>query len=384
MKDTLVMKVVSRHLSPFLTLKLFIALVLLPALGHAQAAEYETIPTPPDEQIAIFKELAAKNSYSCYDTDEEGNITFLGLCGSRFGRSQFPSSQVVDNREIEAEGKLPGIGNEDFREILHFPKLRELAAQSLNVTSEGFAVLRAFPELQVLNLSNAGSADIELLRHIAGMRDLKVLDLTHSFGGDHQNAEVLGDLQGFPELRVLIIDKVLTNDFENLLPFLQRCPKIAWLKLHRCPFGDEQMRQVFDALPDLRRLDMKPRGNTPGKNWSHQSLAMLKDYPNLHYLRLIHGDALPLPWENGLEHLVDATNITAIEFPLKGKNAVREEDIKRLMEARPDLNILRLPENLKPKDHDRWEMREEMRSYEGLPEEVQTIIEQRRWVVGPG
>jgi len=148
-------------------------------------------------------------------------------------------------------------------------------------------------------------------------------------------------MQGFPNLQVLIVDVGHANDFEELYPFLQKCPNIKWLKLHRCPFSDEQMRQIFEALPHLQRLDMKPSGNTPGKNWSYQSLAMLKDYPNLRFVRLIHGDALPLPWEDGLEHLAIANHITHIEWPTRGSGPPPSEvDVAKLRELRPNLVML--------------------------------------------
>jgi len=332
---------------------------LLCVLLNAWAlAAVETIPTPPEEQLQIFEEMAAKETFACYDTDEAGNIIFVGFNHAHHGRNPFPRSQERRNDK----GTVPGLSDEDFQKILHFPKLRGVAAQNLKLTDAGYAVLEAFPELEVLNLSNlkTGWPDdytgptpgSRTLQVVDGARGLKIWDTTHSFGFNDEPA-ILNEMQGFPELKVLIVDVGHANDFDELFPFIQKSPNIEFLKLHRCTFSEDQMRQILEALPNLKRLDMKPNGNTPGERWSYQSLALLKDYPNIQYVRLIHGDALPLPWENGLEHLADANGLTHIEFPLEDRGrAVDPADIKKLMEARPDLNILRLPDDLVPAGED--------------------------------
>lgn len=145
--------------------------------------------------------------------------------------------------------------------------------------------------------------------------------------------------RALPELKVLIVDVGLSDDFGELFPFLQKSPKLERLKLHRCTFSDEQMAQILDALPALKVLEIKPAGNTPGKRWSHRSLGLVARHPNIEILRLIHEDSLPLPWENGLEPLVAAKNLRVLMFPTKGKHTVNPDDLARLEAARPDLQI---------------------------------------------
>ncbi len=355
------------------------------AAGVAASSAPQTIPTPPEEQMRIFEEMAAKETFSCYDTDEEGNIIYVGFNHAYHGRSPFPNSQERRNDR----NTVPGLSDEDFRKILHFPELRGIAAQNLKVTDAGYEVIEAFPNLEVFSMANlktgwpddytGPTAGNQTLTYVDGARELKIWDTTHSFGFNSE-PPVLQELQGFPELKVLIVDVGHADDFDELFPFIQKCPNIEFLKLHRCTFSEDQVRQIFEALPNLKRLDMKPNGNTPGERWSYQSLALLKDYPNIQYVRLIHGDALPLPWENGLEHLADAKGLTHIEFPLEDRGrAVDPADIKKLMEARPDLNILRLPDELLPEgtsSRSHWRpLRDEM------DEAVNPIG--HSWAVGP-
>jgi len=329
--------------------KLLIALASLVALSAPlTAADHETIPTPPEKQMEIFKEMAEKTTFSVFDTDEEGNITFVGFA-QRGGRNSAPAEQKIEHKDDR-----PALGDEDFKKILHFPELEAVAVQHQRITDDGYAVLAAFPDLIAINLSNLKNGpwpkeeeeekraliSSNLFKHLDGMRDLRYWNTTHSFGFNDE-PDVLQELQGFPELRYLNVDVGHANDFDELFPFIQKSPNLEFLKLHRTNFSEAEVKQILDALPNLKRLDIKPRGNEPGERWSYQSLALIKDYPNLESLRLIHGDALPLPWENGLEHLVEAKNLKYLEFPMKGgKTEVDSEAIKKLQEARPDLIIL--------------------------------------------
>ncbi len=368
-----------------LLMRPFILSFLALASGTFSLAAPETIPTSPEEQMRIFEEMAAKETFACYDTDEEGNIVFVGFNHAYHGRNPFARSQERRNDK----DTVPGLSDEDFGKILRFPELRGIAAQNLKLTDEGYAVLQAFPELEVLNLSNlkTGWPDdysgptpgSRTLRYVDGACGLKIWDTTHSFGFNKE-PPVLNEMQGFPELKVLIVDVGHANDFDELFPFIRKSPNIEFLKLHRCTFSEDQMRRILDALPKLKRLDMKPNGNTPGERWSYQSLALLKDHPNIQYVRLIHGDSLPLPWENGLEHLVDAEGLTHIEFPLEDRGrAVDPADLRKLMDARPNLNILRLPEELLPADVNARSRSRNLRNQ--MDEAVNPIS--HRWAVGP-
>jgi len=317
------------------------------SLGHAE--QPTTIPTSPEQQLEIFHALSEKSRFSVYETDEQGNLIFVGFCNRHGRHASTPPEQQVTHRD-----ERPGLDDDDFRRILHFPKLRAVATQFQRISDDGYAVLTAFPDLVAVNLSNLKTAlkrdttqqapTSQTLLYLDQLRRLQDWNTTHSFGYQDEPA-VLNKMQGFPELRSLNVDVGHADDFDELFPFILQSPKLEFLKLHRTNFSEAQVKQILDALPNLKRLDIKPRGNTPGKRWSYRSLRMIQDYPNLESLRLIHADALPLPWEDGLEHLVAAKDLKYLDFPMSGDGReVRPEDLQRLQQSRPDLKILPLME----------------------------------------
>jgi len=315
------------------------------------AGDLALVDTPPERQLEIFHQMAAKTVLSSYDTDADGNITYVAFVHSKYAKDTTrPAERVVRN---DPDSDLPRLDDADFRMIRHFPKLTGLTVQFQTISEEGYAVLRSFPELRVAALKNiktgfkAAGLDQDavtdsVFMHLDDARRLEVFDTTHTFGmSSREEQKTLSRMQGFPELKVLIVDVGHADDFDELFPFIQKCPKIEWLKLHRCTFSDAQMQQILDALPELERLEMKPRGNTPGERWSPQSLRLVAEHPGITHLRLIHGDALPLPWEDGLAHLAADTSLEVIEWPgsKDPAKAVSAQAISRLQEARPDLVI---------------------------------------------
>jgi hypothetical protein len=312
-------------------------ILLAPLLPHLALSQENGVPeiqqTTPEQQQELYNQLAEKTYFAHQETDEQGNIIYV--CFNQMGpfKKNNPDAQ--------------GLTGEDLAQFVKFPKLEGFTLQGQPLRPEDYAVFQAFPDLKVAGLKNlATNAELPddldyapALRYFKDMKNLLVLDLTHSFGLQ-DNEPVLNELE-FPELETLIVDVGYSDDFDELMPLIEKSPKITRLKLHRCPFSDEQMKQILDALPNLVWLEMKPRGNTPGKNWSHESLALIPQYPNIQYLRLIHGHALPLPWEDGLEHLADAKNLKLLQFPNSDdpEKAVKEEDLKKLQEALPNLQI---------------------------------------------
>ncbi len=318
-------------------LLLSLSLATCPAATAQPAPEFHPIPTPPAQQQAVFEYLAARTFHAEKAEDAAGNIIFA--C--------FNQHDVFRKKKPDA----PGLADADMLRLLHFPELRGVTLQRQPLSDAGYAVLAAFPKLEAASLvdvmTHKGLPAVQRAtsRHITfldGARELKVLDLTHSFGMQ-DDPPVLQTMRGFPKLKVLVVDAGLADDPAEFLPFVGKCPEVERLKLHRCTFSDAEMARVFAALPNLRWLEMKPSGNTPESRWSHRSLRMIPALPKLEVLRLIHGDALPLPWTDGLEHLAAAHVPRHFMFPEpdKGKEerAVKEEDIARLRAARPDLAI---------------------------------------------
>jgi len=297
-----------------------------------------TAPLSPAEQIDLYNQLAAKTYRAELAQDADGNIIFIGLNQANIHKKDNPDA--------------PGISDEDMALLARFPKLQGLTLPNQPLTDAGYAQLANLPNLRIASIGNIMTnkaaptkATSRAITYLDGARNLEVLDLTHTFGMEG-DPPVLQDMQGFPELKVLIVDVGLSNDFDEFFPFVQKSPKLERLKLHRCNFSEKQMAQILDALPNLKVLEMKPSGNTPGKRWSYTSLKLVAEHPNIEVLRLIQKHALPLPWENGLEHLVAAKNLKVFVFPNHGyqirgveDRVVAPADLERLRAARPDLTI---------------------------------------------
>jgi|GEM_PF-2336102 len=314
---------------PFL--RILPALVLASAL---QAAE----PLAPADQLALFEQLAAKTYRADHAKDADGNITFVCFNQHDAFKKDNPGA--------------PGLTDADLALLARFPGLQGLTLQRQPVTDAGLAVLASLPDLRVASLPDLKTnkaAPVKptslALKHLDGARHLQVLDLTHSFDMQ-KDPSVLQDLQGFPDLRVLVVDVGHADDFAEFFPFVQKSPRLERLKLHRTNFTEAQFAQILATLPNLKVLEIKPSGNTPGQNWSHTSLKLIAQHPNIDILRLIQKDALPLPWAGGLEHLVAAKNLKTFSFPnagyeIKGieDRMVTPEDLAKLQAARPDLKI---------------------------------------------
>ncbi len=293
----------------------------------------------PEEQEAVFQQLAEKTYHAEKTTDAAGNIIFVCLNQHEFFKKKSDRPDA------------PGLSDQDMKLLLRLPELRGLTLQRQPISNQGYEVLKEMPQLEVASIADFKTnrqqapetlPTSEMITYLDGARGLKVLDLTHSFRmqGD---PEVLQDMQGFPELEVLVVDVGISDDWEEFWPFVQKSPKLKRLKLHRCNFSEEQIAQLLNALPELEFFEMKPAGNEPEKRWSYQSLKLVAAHPAIRVLRLIHSDAFPLPWENGLEHLAQADNLEVFMYPNpqtgEKELKVAEEDLARLKDARPDLQI---------------------------------------------
>jgi hypothetical protein len=310
-------------------------------------------PVSPEVQTQAFLTMAGKTRHATCARDAAGNIIFVHL-------NQMPT-MPANTANPQATGLVDG----DLEPLRQLPALRGVTIQGQHLGDAGYAPLAACTGLQVARLANLhgfkswpadrvkpGAGPIQA---VAGCRDLRVLDLTHSFGYE-QVPRFLHEMPGFPQLHTLIVDVGFADDFAELFPFIQRCPAIERLKLHRCTFSDEQTEAILAALPRLRWFEMKPKGNTPDRRWSHRSLRLIAAHPSIAVLRLIHGDALPLPWEDGLAHLVPASGLTTFIFPTDGgERAPLPADLDRLRQARPDLQINPPYERPNPVDF-AWEL----------------------------
>lgn len=339
--------------------RLFLTSLIVGLATSLCARTAERISATPEEQQAVFEELAAKTYHSEKATDDEGNIIFV--CFNHHDRYKKENPDA------------PGLHDQDLQQLRYFPRLQGLTLQRQPLSDAGFQVLEAFPEMKVISFADLAThpkhkdgsiptPTFAMLKHLDGMRQLEVLDLTHSFRMPDE-PDMLNEMQGFTKLKVLVVDVGIADDAEELLPFVAKSPELERLKLHRTNFSEADFEQLFQSLPNLLFVEIKPRGNEPGKRWSYQSLALIPKHPNIEVLRLIHCDALPLPWENGLEYLAGAESLQVLMFPEPEKGeeerGVKDEDLQRLQVARPDLRINpprdEWPEKPNPVDYD-WEI----------------------------
>ena len=292
------------------------------------------IESTPEKQLEIFNELAAKTHHSEYVLDNDGNMKWV--CFNHHSRYK------------KSNPDSPGLTDADVERMLHFYKLKGITLQRQLISDKGYQMLGAFTELEVASLADiathphfkkdpSGRPTGKFILGLDACRKLQVLDITHSFSVSDIR---LQDLQGFPELRCFIPD-VGASD-QRCLAFMKKSPKLEYIKLHRTTITDEELADLLKHLPKLRYVMLKPNPGTKNRI-SHKSLALYKDHPHIEALVLSQKGAYPLPWKDGLEHLVAAKHLKIFEYPKpynkKEKPYMNPEDIQPLIDARPDLLI---------------------------------------------
>ena len=297
------------------------ALILLTLLNPLLAG------VTPEEQEQAFQQLAQKSYLALNHKDEEGNI--LWVC--------FNQMNPFKKKNPEATG----LHDEDMALLRKFPHLRGITLQGQPLTNAGFQVLAEFPQLEVASLSNpathpehkAGTLEqptAEYIMPLDNCRNLVVLDLTHTF---RISGSALPRLQGFPKLKFLSVDVGASGP--DLLEFLDKCPEIEVLRLHRTPMSDSELQGVLQRLPKLRYLMIKRAGN-PEEPITAHSLRHFQGHPSIEAIRFSHNPP-ELTWEDGLEHLVEVKTLKQLLF--KEETPVEPGAVEKLQAARPDLLI---------------------------------------------
>ena len=300
--------------------------LLLPGL-HA-------LDSDPASQEAVFQQLAATSYQAIAERDANGDVIFL-----RFGQHGVLRPKDMAERQ--------GLSDADMTLLRHFPKLQGLSLESQPVGPEGLAVLAELPDLVMFAHKNPkhGAApgagedtgrDPEYLRPLDACRQLRVLDLTHSFS---VKTTIIDQLQGFPNLEWLSVDTSASE--APLADFLQHSPKLMALRLHRTGMDDAALERCFAAIPDLRFLELKlARGRKNNDN--DATLRLFAEYlPKLEILELTPrpgGFPPPHDWENGLEYLAQAPSLRVLSIG-EPKDGSSDPALERLRAARPDILI---------------------------------------------
>jgi hypothetical protein len=283
----------------------------------------------PAEQKQLAEKLGSKAAKCEITYDAEGNVTNL----------YFSNHQ---NNEKEAPGK-PGIGDEEFVQLVQFPKLKGFMLETQQVSDEGLKVLKQMPNLEEARFHYmdkkwklAGQPDritADFILNINGCRKLKALDIKHNFT---LKGTSIDKLDGFPELEWLMLDNAAAGP--KAVPFLLKCPKIKTLHLHRTTLGEDDFAKAITALPNIEEIWIRP--DKVGKEIALQPQALrhLGQLKNLKVIK-IGGqfNYFPLPYKNGLEYLAAIPTLKQVDFPVK-TNAL-SPGIAEFIKARSDVAI---------------------------------------------
>ena len=109
-------------------------------------------------------------------------------------------------------------------------------------------------------------------------------------------------------------------------------PQVLDFELHRSSLNNDQVGEIAAALPNVRRLALKPNSN----GFDAGAMKHLKELGNLEVVALWSFSQEGLYWDDGISHLAEIPSLKRIET-----NGGRENwpALKRLKEVRPDIEI---------------------------------------------
>ncbi len=292
-------------------------LLLILSAAFVQAADY----ADPAEQAEIVEYFEPKVNRFKAEFDEAGNVIELHL----------------NNLGGPNQGML-SVNDEDMKRVARLPELRYLLLWHLKIGDEGFANLAPLKSLEEWESRdfykyNPENVTPDYVLVLNQLPQIQRLDLMHMFGMDAVNLDGLGT---FPQLVQFNIDTPATG--EQVAAFAERNPTIQGLGLHRTDITPEQLARVVKALPNLDGLLIRYANRRDHENnWA--SLASLSGASNLEELHLGEGFTSPIPWEGGLENLVELDSLERIRFTRVREGLENEPAWQRLQQERPDIQL---------------------------------------------
>jgi hypothetical protein len=288
----------------------------------------------PEQQQQVFEELAKLSRYS--EARKLSNGTIVGV-----GFSNHPSLKQDD----EPEDAYPGLNDAAMQKLLQLPQLESIALQSQPLTDSGYQVIGLLPRVETVTISDPVYQPGLSHAYVISLENLKeqleVLELEQSEAIDNS---ALPLLWGYPKLQFLAVDGVSADD--SVIDFVRGTPALTGLELWNTTLSDEELHALVNAAQGLQYLLIAPAapesGEPRGSRITASSLRHLKELPNLRFLQLQGEGILPLPFENGLEHLTEIPNLTKLSYPQKHAGmdeGVPADVTSQLKEARPDLEI---------------------------------------------
>jgi hypothetical protein len=278
--------------------------------------------TPDPEQRAIILETVPHTYLTRVKYGPRGQVTNLYL--SNHGAKGNKKEIVEKYGEQHAESRI-GIDAALLAQYAAFTDLEEIIMLHQDPAAEGFNAVEHWPNLLVFRIENIDQS--EFMPKLNTLQKLKWLELKHLFGLDTTHVQELGT---FPQLVRLELDNRSAQ--EEALGFLKKNPTVLDFELHRSGLNNDQIGEIVDALPNLQRLALKPRG----KAFDAAALEHVKRLPDLRVFGFHQWKEDMFFWENGLQHLVDAPSLEFIEVAGGHRD---HPAVRKLLEARPDIKM---------------------------------------------
>lgn len=307
-----------------MSIRLLLLLSAVVCVTAADPALQEVIPdgvTPDPDQRAIVTSFAPM-VYSCaVEYDADGNVRALKL--SNHGVN-LPKKKSDPELRAQFEAERPGVDDAAIARLAELPQLEALRlVKQDNFSDEALAVLQHFPDMKVFAIEYyVGANTADFMLHLDHLQNLEWLELKHLFG---LKVTRVDELQGFPKLLRLELDNASAQ--EECLPFLERCPELRDLELHRTSMGNDAIGRLCAAVPKLERFDLK-------QDRAELDAGCLKHCQQLEQLEVFtfnRWDNDQIFWEDGVEHLVPIDSLKHIGGPMDHPAFVT------LLEARPDI-----------------------------------------------
>ena len=293
-------------------------------IGSLHAAE------PKADQKALADAFAEAVIASEFVWDEQGNLTHLAI-----------SNHTGTPRGKSGNKGAPGISGELFQKITGFPELKAVAIEMQPLADEDYQVLGQMKKLtdvrlQYIKKNGKGTGDTPRFINDLPL-PLEILEIKHNFGIDDGN---MNELKPQPELRKLEIDTGWANS--EAVAFIKNSPKIENLQIHRTQMTDEDLQQVFAAVPELKFVEIRPNAQNKNgdKKITGRSLRGLVNNPKLEALS-INLQWSEIPFEGGLDALVGLKNLRHVMLSPSDMKGFSIDDpaVQKLHKARPDIRL---------------------------------------------
>jgi len=295
------------------------------ALPAQESSLTEFVPdgvTPDARQRGLILAAAAMVGGCRVEYDQDGNVRSLELSNHQVDVPGDASK--ADKAMLRAR---PGIDDDTFLALGGLPALKGLGLRQQPLSAHAFSVLGNWPDLEAFRIERNewGEDGADFMLHLNMVPDLRWLELKHLFNLDETRVD---ELEGFPQLLRLELDNASAQS--ACLPFLERCPQVRDLELHRSNLTNDEIGRLVDALPLLERFELKPQKQV----FDAGCLAHFPRFEHLRVFDFVRWKPEALFWEGGVEHLLAVPSLECIGYM---GSKLSHPALQRLLEERPAL-----------------------------------------------